>query len=57
MKAVRLHQYHEQPKVEEVAEPKITGPHDVIVKIGGAGVLERFPKILGAPLTRNLPSH
>jgi NAD+-dependent secondary alcohol dehydrogenase Adh1 len=38
MKAVRLHHYEEQPKVEEVAEPKITGPHDVIVKVGGAGL-------------------
>ncbi len=38
MKAVRLHHYKEHPKVEEVAEPKITGPHDVIVKIGGAGL-------------------
>ena len=38
MKAVRLHHYQEQPKVEEVAEPKITGPHDVIVRIGGAGL-------------------
>src|SRR5437763_1235689 len=38
MKAVRLHHYHEQPKVEEVAEPKITGPLDVIVRIGGAGL-------------------
>src|SRR6266700_2728386 len=38
MKAVRLHHYHELPKVEEVAEPKVTGPWDVIVKIGGAGL-------------------
>jgi NAD+-dependent secondary alcohol dehydrogenase Adh1 len=38
MKAVRLHQYHEQPRIEEIAEPKITGPHDVIVRIGGAGL-------------------
>ena len=38
MKAVRLHQYHEQPKLEEVGDPKITGPNDVIVRIGGAGV-------------------
>ncbi len=38
MKAVRLHHYEEQPVVEEVAEPKITGPHDVIVRIGGAGL-------------------
>lgn len=38
MKAVRLHEYHELPKVEEVAEPKATGPWDVIVRIGGAGL-------------------
>src|SRR5256885_4430615 len=38
MKAVRLHHYEEQPVVEEVAEPKITGPFDVIVRIGGAGL-------------------
>jgi len=38
VKAVRLHAYHEQPVVEEVPEPTIEGPLDVIVKIGGAGV-------------------
>ncbi len=38
MKAVRLHEYHQLPKVEEVAEPKISGPWDVIVRIGGAGL-------------------
>src|SRR2546421_12187228 len=38
MKAVRLHQYEEQPAVEEIAEPKVTGPFDVIVRIGGAGL-------------------
>ena len=38
MKAVRLHAYHDQPVVEEVPDPKISGPLDVIVKTGGAGV-------------------
>ncbi len=38
MKAVRLHAYGQRPKVEEVADPKITKPHDVIVRIGGAGL-------------------
>lgn len=38
MKAVRLHEYHQLPVVEEVPEPTIQGPLDVIVKIGGAGV-------------------
>jgi NAD+-dependent secondary alcohol dehydrogenase Adh1 len=38
MKAVRLHEYHQQPVVEQTPEPTISGPLDVIVKIGGAGV-------------------
>ncbi len=38
MKAVRLHDYHKPPAVEDVPEPTISGPLDVIVKIGGAGV-------------------
>ncbi|HEY2668826.1 MAG TPA: NAD(P)-dependent alcohol dehydrogenase [Rugosimonospora sp.] len=38
MKAVRLHGYHQQPVVEEVPEPSVSGPLDVVVKIGGAGV-------------------
>jgi NAD+-dependent secondary alcohol dehydrogenase Adh1 len=38
MKAVRLHDYGQRPVVEEVAEPEVTGPLDVVVKIGGAGL-------------------
>lgn len=38
MKAVRLHAYNERPAVEEVPEPEITDPSDVIVRIGGAGL-------------------
>ncbi|MGK9149302.1 NAD(P)-dependent alcohol dehydrogenase [Plantibacter flavus] len=38
MKAVRLHRYEEQPSIDEVAEPTITGPWDVIVDVGAAGV-------------------
>ncbi len=38
MKAVRLHTYGQHPLVEEVAEPRITNPYDVIVRIGGAGL-------------------
>ncbi len=38
MKAVRLHKFHQMPVVDDVPEPKISGPLDVIVKIGGAGV-------------------
>ncbi|GAA3592609.1 NAD(P)-dependent alcohol dehydrogenase [Nonomuraea rosea] len=38
MKAVRLHAYHRLPVVEEVPEPAVRGPLDVVVRIGGAGV-------------------
>ena len=38
MKAVRLHGYHQNPVVEDVPDPTIKGPLDVIVKVGGAGV-------------------
>lgn len=38
MKAVRLHHYGAHPLVEDVAEPKMSGPYDVIVRIGGAGL-------------------
>jgi NAD+-dependent secondary alcohol dehydrogenase Adh1 len=38
MKAVRLHRYGERPAVEDVAEPEMTDPLDVIVRIGGAGL-------------------
>ncbi len=38
MKAVRLHEFHRPPVIDDVPEPTISGPLDVIVKIGGAGV-------------------
>jgi NAD+-dependent secondary alcohol dehydrogenase Adh1 len=38
MKAVRLHHYDERPVVEDVPEPTVKRPHDVIVEVGGAGL-------------------
>jgi NAD+-dependent secondary alcohol dehydrogenase Adh1 len=38
VKAVRLHAFHTQPVIDDVPEPTISGPLDVVVKIGGAGV-------------------
>ena len=38
MKAVRLHEFHQYPVIDEVPEPTVSGPLDVIVRIGGAGV-------------------
>ena len=38
MKAVRVHEYHSEPRIDDIPEPELQGPLDVIVKIGGAGV-------------------
>ena len=38
MKAARLHEYHAPLKIEEADEPKATGPLDVVVRIGAAGL-------------------
>jgi NAD+-dependent secondary alcohol dehydrogenase Adh1 len=38
MKAVRLHRYDERPVVQDVAGPEVTGPFDVVVRVGGAGL-------------------
>jgi NAD+-dependent secondary alcohol dehydrogenase Adh1 len=38
MIAARLHRYHEPLAVEQIAEPQVTDPHDVIVRLGGAGL-------------------
>jgi NAD+-dependent secondary alcohol dehydrogenase Adh1 len=39
MKAARLHAYDEgKLRLDQVPVPKVAGPHDVLVRIGGAGV-------------------
>jgi len=38
MIAARLHRYHDPLTVESVDEPNLTDPHDVIVRMGGAGL-------------------
>ena len=38
MRAVRVVGYHQNLEMTEIPKPEVTGPHDVIVKIGGAGV-------------------
>jgi len=38
VKAVRVHQYHSEPQIDDIPEPTLRGPLDVIIKIGGAGV-------------------
>lgn len=38
MKAARLHDFHEPLVLDTVPDPSIQDPHDVIVRIGGAGL-------------------
>lgn len=38
MKAARLHKYHEALELDEVDEPGVSGPLDVVVRIGAAGL-------------------
>lgn len=38
MNAIRLHEYHRSPTYEDVPEPQVAGPWDVVVDIGAAGV-------------------
>lgn len=38
MRAVRVHEYHQDPRLDDVPEPTLQGPLDVVVRIGGAGV-------------------
>jgi NAD+-dependent secondary alcohol dehydrogenase Adh1 len=38
MKAIRVHSYGQPPRLDEVPEPQVTGPDEVIVRIGGAGL-------------------
>ncbi|WP_333776730.1 NAD(P)-dependent alcohol dehydrogenase [Streptomyces sp. IBSBF 3136] len=38
MKAVQVVGYGRNPEMNDVPEPSVTGPYDVVVRIGGAGV-------------------
>ena len=38
MKAVRVHEYGRPPSIDDIPEPGITGPLDVLVKVDAAGV-------------------
>jgi NAD+-dependent secondary alcohol dehydrogenase Adh1 len=38
VKAVRVHEYHQPASLDDVGDPKLSGPLDVVVRIGGAGL-------------------
>jgi NAD+-dependent secondary alcohol dehydrogenase Adh1 len=59
MKAVRLFEPGRYPRLEEVAEPTVDGPWDVIVRIAGAGLCRTDLHLIegmggGLPLPRTL---
>lgn len=62
MKAARLVEYNRPLRLEQVPEPEIRGPHDVVVRIGGAGVCHTdlhlmqgvWAEALGVPLPYTL---
>ena len=55
MKAARLHAYHEALKLDSIDEPKITGPLDVIVRIGARRPVPDRPPHPGGPVGREVP--
>ncbi|MBB4929638.1 NAD+-dependent secondary alcohol dehydrogenase Adh1 [Lipingzhangella halophila] len=38
MRAVRVHEYNRPPSIDEVPDPKVSGPLDVLVEVNAAGV-------------------
>ena len=38
MRAVRIHEYQTPPSIDDVPQPDLESDHDVLVRIGGAGV-------------------
>jgi NAD+-dependent secondary alcohol dehydrogenase Adh1 len=38
VRAARLHAYGELPRVEEIADPVVSGPDDVVVRVGATGL-------------------
>jgi NAD+-dependent secondary alcohol dehydrogenase Adh1 len=38
MKAIRVREYGRPPQLDDVPEPEVSGPDDVVVRVGGSGV-------------------
>ncbi|MGH9010784.1 MAG: alcohol dehydrogenase catalytic domain-containing protein, partial [Acidimicrobiia bacterium] len=56
MNAARLHSYDDDRlKIDDVPEPKISGPHDVIIKVGGAGLCRTDLHIIEGILAETFP--
>ena len=56
MKAARLHSYDDDRlQIDDVPEPTISGPHDVIVRVGGAGLCRTDLHIIEGILAETFP--
>ena len=56
MKALRVHCYGQPPRLDEVPEPEVTGPDDVIVRVGGAGLCRTDLHIIDGWLAGVIPA-
>src|SRR5208282_3825301 len=56
MKAIRVHSYGQPPRLDEVPEPRVTRPDDVIVRIGGAGLCRTDLHIIDGWLAELIPA-
>jgi len=56
MKAVRIFEVNQPPRLVEVPEPTITGPMDVIVRIAGAGVCRTDLHLVEGVFQQVIPS-
>ncbi|HYB85297.1 MAG TPA: NAD(P)-dependent alcohol dehydrogenase [Streptosporangiaceae bacterium] len=56
MKAIRLHAYGQQPRLDEVPEPQPAGPDEVVVRIGGAGLCRTDLHIMDGWFAGTIPS-
>ena len=54
MKAVRFHEYGKYPVVEEVPEPTVSGPLDVLVEVAGAGVCRMDQEVIDGKWAREV---
>jgi NAD+-dependent secondary alcohol dehydrogenase Adh1 len=56
MKALQVHSYGQPPRLDEVPEPQITRPNDVIVRISGAGLCRTDLHIIDGWLAGFIPA-
>lgn len=56
MKAIRVHSYGQLPQVDDVPEPAASGPDDVVVKIGAAGLCRTDLHIIDGWFAEAIPA-